>query len=385
MAPATLVRGLVYHGRNRPPTFEELLLDPPGTGEVQVRMVAAGVCHSDLHVVDGDWDRPAEIVLGHEGAGIVETIGPDVRVRPAGASVEDGGLRVGDLVALTWTAPCGTCPACVRGEGWLCVSPRGSGHRLHRDLVRLRRADGRGVGVYSGIGTFCSRQVVAAEAAVAVDPRTPPEIAALIGCAASTGIGAVRNTAVVRKAESVVIMGLGGVGLSALLAALDAEADPVIAVDLEDQKRKLALRLGATHAVHPDDLPALVSTLPSSGSDHVFECVGLAAAAESALRVVRPGGTVTLVGMPDMGSTAAVDVYRFVEDGKRLQESNYGSSVPARDFPRVAAEAVSGRLPLAELITRTIDLDDIDGAFAAMRRRDGGRHIIRFEDPTPRG
>lgn len=378
MSEPAAVRGLVYHGRGRPTTLEDLLLDPPGPAEVCVRMVAAGVCHSDLHVVDGEWERPAETVLGHEGAGIIETLGPQVVERPAGVPVGDGGLRVGDLVSLAWTAPCGTCPACLRGEGWLCGDPRGAGHRLDPGAVRLRRPDGSRVGVYSGIGTFCSGQVVAAEAAIAVDPRTPPEIAALIGCAATTGIGAVRNTAAVRAGESVVVIGLGGVGLSALMACVDAGAGPITAVDLEASKRDLALELGATHAVHPDALREQVAELPSGGADHVLECIGLSETAELALAAVRVGGTVTLVGMTEMGITARIDVYRFVEDGKRILGSNYGSCIPARDFPLIASDSVAGRLPLERLITETIELDEIDAAFEAMRRRDGARRIIRF-------
>ncbi len=236
------------------------------------------------------------------------------------------------------------------------------------------------VGVNSGIGTFCSGQVVAAEAAIAVDPRTPPEIAALIGCAATTGIGAVRNTAGVRAGESVVVIGLGGVGLSALLAGVEVAATPVIAVDLEAAKRELACELGATYAVHPDALLELTAALPSGGSDHVLECIGLSETAELALGAVRPGGTVTLVGMTQMGVTTAVDVYRFVEDGKRLLGSNYGSCLPARDFPRIAADVVGGRLPLERLVTESIALEDIDAAFEAMRRRDGVRRVIRFGD-----
>jgi len=373
------VRGLVYHGPGRPPTIEDLWLDPPGPGEVRVRMLASGVCHSDLHVVDGDWERPADVVLGHEGAGIIEEFGPGLSERPAGTPLEDGGLRVGDLVVLAWTAPCDRCPACLRGQAWLCADPRGSGHRLDRGSVRLRRADGSAVGAYSGIGTFCSGQVVAAEAAIPVDPGTPA-VAALIGCAASTGVGAVRNTAGVRAGESVVILGLGGVGLAAFMAAADADADPLVAVDIEPAKLETARDLGATAAITSDGLMAWVAGLPSGGADHVLECIGLPSTAELAIRAVRPGGTVTLVGMTAMGETAGIDIYRFVEDGKRLLGSNYGSSTPARDFPRIAADAVAGRLPLDRLISESIRLEGVEVAFDAMRHRDGIRRVVRFSD-----
>lgn len=260
------------------------------------------------------------------------------------------------------------------------MEPRGAGHRLDPASVRLHRADGTGLGAYSGIGTFCSGQVVAAEAAIPLDPRTPPGVAALIGCAATTGVGAVRNTAEVRAGESVVVIGLGGVGLSALMAAVDVGADPVIAVDVEPDKLALARRLGATSAIEPGALIELVTTLPSLGPDHVIECIGLSETAELALQAVRPGGTVTLVGMTEMGVRAGVDVYRFVEDGVRLLGSNYGSCIPVVDFPRIARDVVDGRLPLEQLITATIGLDEIDAALESMRQRDGARRIVMFED-----
>jgi S-(hydroxymethyl)glutathione dehydrogenase/alcohol dehydrogenase len=249
---------------------------------------------------------------------------------------------------------------------------------MHPSSARLHRADGSPVGVYSGVGTFCSEQVVAAGAAIAIDARTPPAVAALIGCAASTGIGAVRNTAGVGRGESVVILGLGGVGLAALLAAVEAGAAPIIAVDIEAPKRELALTLGATHALDPGAASELASTLPAGGVDHALECSGRPQSAELILRLVRRGGTATLVGMPEMGATAAVDVYRFVEEGKRLLGSNYGSCVPARDFPRTAADVVSGRLPLAMTVSQTLSLAEIEDAFSAMRRRDGARRVVRF-------
>jgi S-(hydroxymethyl)glutathione dehydrogenase/alcohol dehydrogenase len=370
------IRGAVFRGPRLPLAPEELRLDPPGRGEVLVRMVASGVCGSDLHVVDGDWDRPAGLVLGHEGAGIVEALGPGVPERPDGAAITRPGWRVGDLVVLAWTAPCGRCAPCGRGEAWLCVSPEGGGHRLDPASVRVRRADGGALGVYSGVGTHATAQVVAAAAAIPIDPATPHDVAALIGCAVTTGVGAVRSTARVSAGETAVVVGLGGVGLAALMAALDAGA-LVIGVDPEPAKRALALELGAADAIAPEDL-ARLRDRPGGGPDQVLECVGLAATAEAAVELVRPGGTVTLVGMTPQGVRAGIDVYRFVEDGKRLLGSNYGSAVPARDFPAIAADVVAGRLPLGRLVTGHIGLDDLDDALDAMRRRDGARRVVLF-------
>jgi S-(hydroxymethyl)glutathione dehydrogenase/alcohol dehydrogenase len=378
MAPID-VQGAVFDGPRRPIAFESLRLDDPGAGEVLVRMLASGVCHSDLHVVDGEWSRPAGVVLGHEGAGVVEALGEGVLERAAGAPLTEPGLRVGDLVVLAWTAPCSRCAACLRGEAWLCADPRGSGHRLSPELARLHRGDGSPVGAYSGIGTFATAQVVAAEAAVPIDPRTPPEIAALIGCAVTTGVGAVTNTARVRSGESVVVIGAGGVGMSAVMAAANAGASPIVVVEREPAKHILALQAGATDAVTPEDAVATLADLTPDGADHVIEAIGVVATIELALQLTRPGGTTTLVGMTPQADRVPLDVYRFVESGIRLLGSNYGSAIPARDFPLIATAYLEGRLPLDLLVSERIGLMDLEAAFAAMRRRDGARRVVVFE------
>ena len=356
------MRGVVFRGADTQPVLEELTLDPPERGEVRVRMAAAGVCHSDLHVVDGEWERPAGVVMGHEGAAWVEELGEGVR-----------DLAVGDLVVLAWTAPCGSCESCRRGERWLCTQPDGSGHRLAPDLVRLHRPNGDAVGAYSGIGTLGERQVVAASAAIRVDPRTPPDIAALIGCAVTTGIGAVRNTANVRAGESVAVIGVGGVGLSAIIGAVAIGADPVIAIDSSPPKLELAIKAGAHRALLASNADQ------AAGTDHVFECIGLVETVELAIDLVRPGGTVTLVGMTPQGHRASFDVYRLVEDGKTIRGSNYGSADPARDFPAIAEAYLDRRLPLDLLISERIGLEQLDDAFEAMRRGEGARQVIVYQ------
>jgi S-(hydroxymethyl)glutathione dehydrogenase/alcohol dehydrogenase len=359
-------------------------VDPPGPGEVRVRMAASGVCHSDLHVLDGDWTRPAPTVMGHEGAGWVESVGPDPGTN---------GPRVGDFVVLAWTAPCGRCASCRRAEGWLCLSPAGSGHRLRPADVRIRRPDGSALGAYSGIGTLGSVQVVAADAAIPVDPRTDPAVAALIGCAITTGVGAVTRTARVRPGESVAVIGLGGVGLAAVLGARLAGAGTIVAIDRLAAKLDRAIELGATDTVVAAASPAATAAAVRSllagagtlgtadGVDHAFEASGTMSGVETAVAVVRPGGTTGLVGMPAQGARVGLDVYAFVESGARILASNYGSAVPAEIFPEIARQAVKGSLPLERLIEARIGLADVPAAFDALRRGDGTRRVVVF--PTP--
>ena len=382
-------------------------VDPPGPGEVRVRMAASGICHSDLHVLDGDWTRPAPTVMGHEGAGWVESVGPNPGTN---------GPRVGDFVVLAWTAPCGRCASCRRAEGWLCVSPAGSGHRLRTADVRIRRPDGVALGVYSGIGTLGSVQVVAADAAIPVDPRTDPAVAALIGCAITTGVGAVTRTAHVHPGESIAVIGLGGVGLSAVLGARLAGARRIVAIDRLAAKLDRAIELGATDTVVAAASPAATAAAVralladsagtgdrldgaagsafgasaaagsagtgsleiADGVDHAFETSGTVSGVETAMAIVRPGGTTVLVGMPAQGARMGLDVYAFVESGVRILASNYGSAVPGEIFPEIARHAVAGSLPLERLIEARIGLAGVPAAFDALRRGDGARRVVVF-------
>lgn len=389
--------GVVFAG---PGAFEvrSYRVDPPGPGEVRVRMAASGVCHSDLHVLDGDWMRPAPLVMGHEGAGWVESVGPGESLGPVGASAREAGVaesasrrpRVGDLVVLAWTAPCRRCVACRRGEGWLCVNPAGSGHRRAADEVRIRLPGGVPLGAYSGIGTMGSVQVVAADAAIPVDPRTDPAVAALIGCAVTTGVGAVTRTARVQAGQAVAVVGLGGVGLSAILGARLAHARRIVAIDRLPAKLDRARELGATDVLvagtSPGETATALRTVQASwgdepaGVDHAFDTSGSIVGIETALAVVRPGGTTTLVGMPAQAERAGLDAYAFVESGARILASNYGSAIPAEIFGELASRAVDGTLPLERLIEERIGLADVDVAFDALRHGDGTRRVIVFPD-----
>jgi len=377
MTDKTRIRAAVLDRPGVPTRIETLDLDPPGVGEVRVRMVSSGVCHSDLHVRDGEWERAGPIVLGHEGAAIVEELGPRV-------AEHRSDLRPGDLVALTWLIPCGHCRACRAGHVWSCSSSPSYTHRMPSGRAAIHRPDGGGdVLTYSAIGTFANRQNVPAAAAIPVDPATPHEIAALIGCCLTTGVGAMTKTAEVQPGASVAVIGLGGVGLSCVMGAALAGAGQIVAVDHVADKLDLARSVGATHTVlaGPDDAATLqeIRDLTDGGPDVCAEAIGLPSTIELAIASLPTGGTAVLVGMTPFGTRASFEAFPFVDGGRRILGSNYGSADPKVDFPRYASMHLEGRLPAERLVTGRIGLDGLEGAFAAMRRGEGVRTVIGFD------
>jgi len=364
------VRAAVIERPGEPLRIEELELDEPRAGEVRVRMLASGVCHSDLHVRDGEWDRPGPLVLGHEGAGVVEQVGPGVTNPPVGA-----------LVALTWYAPCLRCRACLAGRQWLCSGSSSGRHRLPDGRTPLHRADGSEVLASCGIATFGEAIVVPAQAAIVMPDGTPPEVAALIGCCVSTGVGAVTKTARVEPGSSVVVIGLGGVGLSAVMGAVLAGASPIVAVDRVPAKLELARELGATEGILATDRPttdAAIRAATAGGPDYTVEAIGLPSTIEQAVEILPPGGTAVLIGMTPFGTRASFEVFPFVDGGRSILGSNYGSSVAAEDFPRYAALHLAGRLPVDRLIDRRIGLDEVEEAFDRMRQGQGVRSVVVY-------
>jgi S-(hydroxymethyl)glutathione dehydrogenase/alcohol dehydrogenase len=355
--------------------IEELTLDPPGPGEVRVRMAAAGICHSDLHVRDGEWEREGPIVLGHEGSAVVEELGP-------GVATAFPGLRPGVLVALAWLIPCGRCRACRSGRVWSCSASPSSTHRMPDGQAALHRPGGGDVLTYCAIGTFADRQNVPAAAAIPVPEGTPPEVAALIGCCLTTGVGAATKTAAVEAGSSVVVIGLGGVGLSCVMGAALAGAGRIVAVDRVPAKLDLARGVGATDGLlaGPDTAGTLaaIRDLTDGGPDTCFEAIGLPATIEMAIASLPTGGTAVLVGMTPFGVRASFEPFPFVDGGRRILGSNYGSADPALDFPRYAALHLAGRLPADRLVSARIGLDGLEDAFAAMRRGEGVRTIVGF-------
>lgn len=334
-------------------------------------MLASGVCHSDLHVRDGEWDRPGPLVLGHEGTGVVETVGAGV-----------ASPRPGETVALSWLIPCGRCRSCRRGRTWECPDSPSYRHRMLDGTTRVRRAGGTDVLAYCAIATMSDRMVVPAAAAIPIGEGLDPAAAALIGCCVATGVGAVTKTADVPPGASVVVVGLGGVGLSCVMGAVLAGAARIVAIDRQPAKLERARAMGATDTVlagkDAAETLGAVREATGGGPDFAFEAIGLPATVELAIAAIPAGGTAVLVGMTPFGVRASFEVFPFVDGSRRILGSNYGFAEPAIDFPRYAELARTGRLPIGDLVDRRIALDDIESAFERMRRGEGVRQVIVF-------
>jgi Zn-dependent alcohol dehydrogenase len=363
----SVVRAAVLEEIGRPVVVRELEVIEPRDGEVLVRMSASGVCHSDLHVRDGEWERPTPIVMGHEGAGVVEAVGPGV-----------SSPRVGDLVALSWLIPCGVCRWCRRGQTWACPDSPSYRHTLLDGETAFR-----GVRSYCAIATMATASVVPAAAAIAVPPDTDPAAAALIGCCVTTGVGAVLKTAAVTPRSTVAVIGLGGVGLSCVMGAVIAQASRIVAIDRVAGKLDVAISIGATDTILAENDAAATADalrdMTDGGPDFVFEAIGRPSTVELAIAALPVGGTAVLVGLTPVGERAGFEVYPFVDGARRIIGSNYGSADPTIDFPRYASWSIEGRLPVDRLIDRRIALDDIEDAFAAMRRGEYVRQVIDFK------
>jgi S-(hydroxymethyl)glutathione dehydrogenase/alcohol dehydrogenase len=337
-------------------------------------MTSAGVCHSDLHVRDGDWERQGPVAMGHEGAGVIEAVGAGVD--PA---------VVGRSAALSWYAPCLRCRNCQLGRQWLCTGSPSLRHAQADGTTRLSRPDGSPVLAYLSIGTMSTWQVVPASAVVPMPDGVPPEVAALIGCGVSTGVGAVLKTAQVPYGATVAVIGLGGVGLSCVMGAMLAGASRIVAVDISRSKIDLAGELGATHWVQSDPanpaaaVEGIRTAAGNGGPDFVFEAIGLPQTVAQSIAALPPGGTAVLSGLPKMGQVAAFEPFPFVDGGRRILGSNYGSAVAAIDFPSYAEAYLAGRLPIDRLIDRRLPLADLEDAFDRLRAGAAARQMIMFE------
>jgi alcohol dehydrogenase len=352
---------------SKPLVVEELELEEPHAGELLVRVAAAGLCHSDLSVINGSRPRPTPMALGHEAAGVVERVG---------AGVVD--VAEGDHVVLTFVPSCGQCDRCSSGNPAMCrpaAAANGEGRMLSGGR-RFARADGTPVHQHLGVSAFSERTVVARGSAVVIDRDVPLDIAVLVGCGVLTGVGAVLNTGGVRPGDSVVVFGMGGVGLSAVMGAALANASPVIAVDPVPAKRELALKLGATAAFAPDDAEEGVRDLTGGGADFAVESVCIATVMEQAYRCTGPGGTTIGVGLPHPSKQLTIPALSVVAEGRTLKGSYMGSASPQRDVPRLLKLWRAGRLPLEALRAGHLVLGAVIEAMDTLLGVETVRHLL---------
>ena len=359
------------YAESRPLEVIEVELDPPGPGELLVRVGAAGLCHSDLSVIDGSRPRVMPMALGHEAAGEVEEVGE---------GVED--FAAGDHVVLAFVPACGHCEPCRAGRAALCepgAAANTAGTLLSGER-RLGELDGEPLNHHLGVSAFSERIVVSERSAVKVDPELPFELAALFGCAVLTGVGAAVNAARIAEGERVAVFGLGGVGLSALLGAVLAGAGTIVAVDVVPEKLDLARELGATHAVEAGpDAVAEIGRITGGGADHAIETVGSARVLGDAYAATRRGGSTTTVGLPDPSQTLTIPAVGLVAEERTLRGSYLGSSVPSRDLPRFIALHREGRLPVERLLTHRLALDEVNEGFDRLASGEAVRQAIVFD------
>jgi NDMA-dependent alcohol dehydrogenase len=365
------VRAAVLREIAQPLTLEDVELADPGPREVGVRLVASGVCHSDWNVISGATANPLPAVLGHEGAGVVETLGEGV------TAVEEG-----DHVILSWLPACGRCFYCTQGRPVLCDVAMADMFRgtLPGGSLRLSQ-NGSPLYHYSYLSTFAERCVVPEGCCVRIREDVPLEVAALVGCAVMTGFGAVVNRARVEAGSAVLVYGAGGVGLSAILGARLAGARSIVAADPVPFKRELAVRLGATHGVDPtaEDPAGLLRELTDGrGADYAFDTAGAPSLVAAAYAAVRRGGMVVAVGIPPEGATADLPAPALPREEKVVTGSFYGSCRPQEDMPLVLDLYAEGRLDLDSLVTRRFRLDEINEAFAAMNAGKVARGVVAF-------
>jgi Zn-dependent alcohol dehydrogenase len=356
---------------SQPLAIETVELAPPGTGELCVRVLAAGLCHSDLSVINGSRPRPMPIVLGHEATGEIVEVGAEVQ-----------GFGVGDRVVFSFVPNCGRCPSCASGRASLC-EPGAVANAAGTLLGGGRRwLDDQGVTLqhHLGVSGFAEFTVVSAHSAVRIDRDLAPEIAALFGCAVMTGVGAVVNTAKVSAGESVAIFGLGGVGLAAVLGARAAGANPVIAVDVATHKFELARALGASHCVDARDTKAIdsVRELSHGGVQYAIESVGSEQVLAQAYAATRRGGTTVTIGLPAPDRMLSVPAFNLVVEERTIKGSFMGSSIPSRDVPRFIALYRAGLLPVDRLLTHRLGLPEINTGFDRLARAEAIRQVVLF-------
>ena len=356
---------------SRPLGIEDVELDPPGKGEVLVRIRAAGLCHSDLSVIDGNRPRPMPMVLGHEAAGVVEQVGTDVT-----------GLAQGDHVVAAFVPSCGHCKPCETGRPALC-EPGFKANSVGTLLSGERRLHDAGGSVHHhlGVSGFAQHAVLAANSLVRVPSDLPFAEAALFGCAVITGVGAVVNTAAHPRGASAAVIGLGGVGLAALLAARMLEAEHLVAIDMNDRKLAVAREFGATATVNAasPDAAEQIREITGGGVAFAYEMAGSARALELAYRITARGGTTVSAGLSHPQQQFSLQHLSLVAEERTLKGSYLGSCVPSRDIPRYIEWYRAGRLPVDRLLSERLRLDDINAAFDRLAAGESIRQVVEID------
>jgi len=358
---AQQVTGIVSRKRGEPVEALAVTVPDPGPGEAVVKIQACGVCHTDLHYVEGGISDTYPFLLGHEAAGVVESVGPDVT-----------SVAPGDFVILNWRAVCGNCRSCLRGRPQYCFS-------TYNAKQKMTLEDGTELSAALGIGAFIEKTLVAAGQCTKVDASVPPEVAGLLGCGVMAGLGAAINTGAVGRGDSVAVIGCGGVGGAAIMGSRLAGAAKIIAVDIDARKLSKALELGATHTVNSretDPVEAIRALTGGNGADVVIDAVGRPETYRQAFYARDLAGTVVLVGVPTPEMKLELPLQEVFGRGGALKSSWYGDCLPSRDFPMLIDLFKQGRLALDAFVSETISLDGITEAFEAMRRGDVLRSVV---------
>jgi S-(hydroxymethyl)glutathione dehydrogenase/alcohol dehydrogenase len=363
-------RAVICRELNKPVVVETISVDSPKRGEVMVKLAACGVCHSDLSATNGTIPLPPPLVLGHEGAGEIVEVGDGV-----------AGFSVGDHVVTSFIYMCGKCRFCSAGRPVLCVEQGKALVTPPEGTPRIKDKDGKPLNIFSGCGVMAEFATLSVDNLVKIDPKIPLDRAALVGCAVTTGVGAVFNTARVEPGSSVAVFGCGGVGLNAIQGAAIAGAERILAIDTMPSKLEMAKKFGATDVLlsTPGQDPTKeIKKLTGGGPDYAFECVGSGALAELAYKVIRRGGKAVIVGVARATDAASIKPMGMVFEEKTLQGSYFGSCVPRVDFPRMLQLYMAGRLKLDELITRRYKIDEAPEAFADLESGKNARGVIVF-------
>ncbi|MFZ2060089.1 MAG: Zn-dependent alcohol dehydrogenase [Candidatus Binatus sp.] len=360
------MKAAVFHGPKLPLSIEDVELDKPQDREVLIKTVASGVCHSDLHFVDGFYPYPAPAVLGHEAAGIIEEVGKQVTY-----------VKPGDHVICCLSVFCGNCEQCMSGHPNRC-SNKAATQRNPSDKPRISQK-GKPVNQFLDISSYCEKMLLHENAVVKIREDLPLDRAALIGCGVTTGVGAVLNTAKIEPGSTVAVFGAGGVGLAAIQGARIAGARKIIAVDMFEGKLAMAKRLGATDTVDASSSDPVdeIRKITGGGVDYSFEAIGLKKAAEQAFNSLKAGGTATVIGMIPVGQKVEIDGYMFLTE-RKLQGSNMGSNRFRIDMPKYIDFYLQGRLNLDDMISQRRKLEDVNDAFRAMKAGEVARTVLMF-------